>query len=83
MLDITTSQLARSREVSSDEFSESRGVVVTDGFGVTEGFQDRVGLNNLFFQGSLQSQRSDVSDWNPYSFVSVLRGGRGGLLSGT
>jgi hypothetical protein len=35
MLDITTSQFSGTREMTTDEFTEARRVVVTHGFGVT------------------------------------------------
>ena len=34
------------------ETYESGGVVVTDGFGVTVGLQGRIGLDNLFLEGT-------------------------------
>jgi hypothetical protein len=50
-LNITTGELARSAEVNSDEFTESRRVIVSGGLGVTEGFEGRVGRDNLVFEG--------------------------------
>jgi hypothetical protein len=40
-------------EVDTDEFSETRGVVVTDGFCIAECFQHGVGTDNLVFKGDL------------------------------
>lgn len=52
-LDISTSQLSGVTEVNTDEFTETGGVIVTHGLGVTEGFQDGIGLDDLVLQGTL------------------------------
>lgn len=52
-LDVSSRQFSRRAKVNSDELSESRGVIVTDGFGVTERFQDGVGLDDLIFEVAL------------------------------
>ena len=38
---------------------EARGVVVTRGLGVSEGLQDRVGLDDLVLQVSLQRTKEE------------------------
>lgn len=52
-LDISSSQLSGVTEVDTDEFTESGRVIVTHGLGVTEGFQDGIGLDDLVLQRSL------------------------------
>ena len=52
MFNVTTSKFTRAWEVGTDEFTEAGGVVVSDGFGVTEGFQYGIGLNDLFLEGT-------------------------------
>merc|ERR1719357_2136147 len=51
--DVTTTELATGGEVDTDEFTESRGVVVPRSLGIAIGLQDRVGGNNLVLQGDL------------------------------
>ena len=51
MFNIARSDTTSTVEVDSDEFTETRRVVVTDSLGVTESFQDRVGLDDLVFEG--------------------------------
>merc|ERR1712002_669543 len=51
-LDIGGGDLHVGAELDTDELTESGGVVVTDGFGVTIGLQGRIGLNNLFLEGT-------------------------------
>ena len=41
--DIGTGQFTGLREMATDEFTESGGVVVTGGLGVTESFKQRIG----------------------------------------
>lgn len=50
---IGTSQLAHGAEVDADEFTESGGVIVTHGLGVTESLKYRVSLHDLIFQVAL------------------------------
>uniref|UniRef100_A0A2M4DMR2 Uncharacterized protein n=1 Tax=Anopheles darlingi TaxID=43151 RepID=A0A2M4DMR2_ANODA len=52
-LNIGTSQLTASGEVDTDELTETRRVIVTDGLGVTEGLKYGVSLDDLIFQGAL------------------------------
>ena len=49
-LNITTRELARGAKVNSDEFTESRRVIVSGGLGVTEGFESRVSRDDLVFK---------------------------------
>merc|ERR1712212_1366832 len=49
-LDIGGGDFGGGAEVDTDEFTESGGVVVTDGLGVTVGLKRRVGLNNLLLE---------------------------------
>lgn len=58
MLNISSSQLSGRREVSSDELSESGGVVVTNGLRVTECFEYGVRLDDLLLQGSLKTEKT-------------------------
>merc|ERR1711970_767160 len=51
-LDIGGGDLASGSEVDTDELTEARGVVVSDGLGVTVGLQGRVGLDNLLLKGT-------------------------------
>merc|ERR1711892_383638 len=51
--DVTASQLARSSEVNTDEFTETGGVVIPGSFSITIGLKDWVGGNNLVFKGDL------------------------------
>merc|ERR1711936_106993 len=51
-LDIGGGDLASGSEVDTDELTEARGVVVSDGLGVTVGLQGRVGLDNLLLEGT-------------------------------
>ncbi len=54
-LNIGTGQLAHGAEVNTDEFTESGGVVVTHGLGVTKSLKHRVSLHDLIFQVALNS----------------------------
>ena len=47
-IDVSTSNLPSATELDSNKLSETRGVVVPDGLRVTEGFEDRVGSEDLF-----------------------------------
>lgn len=49
-LDISASQLSHRSEVNSNEFTESRRVIVTGSLGVTKSFKDGIGLDDLLFQ---------------------------------
>ena len=49
-LDIGTGQFSRRSKVDTDEFTETRRVVVTDGLGVAERLQYRICLNDLILQ---------------------------------
>merc|ERR1712042_108292 len=51
-LDIGGGDFGGGAEVDTDELTESGGVVVTDGLGVTVGLQGRVGLDNLLLEGT-------------------------------
>merc|ERR1719458_236196 len=50
---VTTTELARSSEVDTDELSEPGGVVVPRSLGVTVGLQDGVGGHDLVLKGDL------------------------------
>ena len=52
MFNIARSDTTSTVEVDSNELSETGRVVVTDSLGVTEGFQDRVGLDDLIFKSN-------------------------------
>lgn len=56
-LNIGTGQLAHGAEVNTDEFTESGGVVVTHGLGVTESLKHRVSLHDLIFQVALNFRK--------------------------
>merc|ERR1719495_134131 len=49
-LDIGGGDFGGGAEVDTDEFTESGGVVVTDGLGVTVGLKRRIGLDNLLLE---------------------------------
>merc|ERR1712055_559186 len=49
-LDIGGGDFEGGTEVNTDEFTESGGVVVTDGLGVTVGLKRRIGLDNLLLE---------------------------------
>merc|ERR1719403_543356 len=51
--DVTTAELAAGGEVDTDEFTETGGVVVPRGLGVSVGLQDGVGSHNLVLKGDL------------------------------
>merc|ERR1719462_401040 len=51
-LDVGRGDLHVGAELDTDELTESGGVVVTDGLGVTVGLQGRIGLNDLFLEGT-------------------------------
>merc|ERR1719204_909140 len=51
--DGTTAELAAGGEVDTDEFTETGGVVVPRGLGVSVGLQDGVGSHNLVLKGDL------------------------------
>merc|ERR1711963_780420 len=51
--DVTTAELAAGGEVDTDEFTETGGVVIPRGLGVSVGLQDGVGSNNLVLKGDL------------------------------
>merc|ERR1719210_153000 len=51
--DVTTAKLAAGGEVDADEFTETGGVVVPRGLGVSVGLQDGVGSHNLVLKGDL------------------------------
>merc|ERR1719300_1851281 len=51
--DVTTAELATGGEVDTDEFTETGGVVVPRGLGVSVGLQNWVGSNNLVLKGDL------------------------------
>ena len=57
-LNVTTAEFARRGEVNPNEFTKSRGVVIPRGFGITIGFQNRIGGNNLVLKGYFLSSRS-------------------------
>ena len=61
VVDVSSSQFSRPREVHSDEFSETWWVVVSHGLRVTESFEYRVRLHNLLFQSSLTDKNVFVS----------------------
>ena len=50
---VATTELATGGEVDTDEFTESRGVVVPRSLGVAIGLQDGVGGNDLVLKGNL------------------------------
>lgn len=50
---ISTSKFTSWSEMDTDEFTETGGVIVTDGLGVTEGFKNGIGLDDLIFKRSL------------------------------
>ena len=43
-------QLSHVVEVDPDELAKPRRVVVSDGFGIAVGFQDRIGVHNPIFE---------------------------------
>merc|ERR1719347_356532 len=49
-LDIGGGDFGSGAEMDTDEFTESGGVVVTDGLGVTVGLKRRIGLDNLLLE---------------------------------
>merc|ERR1711874_269196 len=51
--DVTTAELAAGGKVDTDEFTETGGVVVPRGLGVSVGLQDGVGSHNLVLKGDL------------------------------
>merc|ERR1719209_1800585 len=51
--DVTTAELAAVGEVDTNEFTETGGVVVSRGLGVSVGLQDGVGSHNLVLKGDL------------------------------
>ena len=51
--DVTTSQLARGGEMDTDELSETGGVVIPGGLGITIGLKDGVGGHNLVLKRDL------------------------------
>merc|ERR1719486_364301 len=51
--DVTTAELAAGGEVDTDEFTETGGVVIPRGLGVSVGLQDGVGSHNLVLKGDL------------------------------
>jgi len=53
MLNVATGQFANTAKVGSDEFTETRRIVVSDRLSITKGLQRRVGLHNLLFQSRL------------------------------
>jgi hypothetical protein len=52
-LDVTTSQFTSSGKVDTDKFTETGGVVIPGGLGITIGFQNGVGGHNLVLKGDL------------------------------
>ena len=50
---VSSGQLSGGVEVDTDELSESGGVVVPHGLGVTPGLKDGVGLDDLVLKGGL------------------------------
>ena len=74
MFNIARSDTTLLGEVDSDELSETRRVVVSDSLGITEGFQDRIGLDNLVFKGNLLLLRFTVSS------AFILAGTDGGKV---
>merc|ERR1711899_714789 len=57
-LNVTTAEFSRLGEVNPDEFTETGGVVIPRGLGITIRFQDRIGGYNLVLKGYLLSCRS-------------------------
>ena len=52
-LNVTTSKLASSGEMDTDEFTKSGRVVIPGSLGITIGLQNGVGGNNLVLKGHL------------------------------
>ena len=53
MFNIARGETSSSVEVDTDELSETGRVVVSDGLGVSESLEHRVGLDDLVLQGDL------------------------------
>ena len=49
-VNVATGELSHVVEVDPDELAKPRRVVVSDGFGVAVGFQDRIGVHNPIFE---------------------------------
>merc|ERR1719385_253679 len=64
---VSSRQLTRGIEVDTDELTKSGGVVISHSLGITPGFQDRVGLDNLVLKGGL-------------SLLPLARGADGGKV---
>merc|ERR1719443_1191546 len=50
---VATSQLSRGSEMDTDEFTETRRVVISGGLGITVGLKNGVGGHNLVLKGDL------------------------------
>ena len=55
VLNISRGKFGVLTKVNTDEFTETGGVIVTDGFSVTIRFKDRVAHNNLILNGHFLS----------------------------
>jgi len=72
-VDITGGELASDLEVNTDEFTESRRVIVTDGLGVTKSLHSWVSSDDLIFEGSATLER--WSFLGLFSFVFIASKG--------
>mmetsp|Transcript_27791 Transcript_27791/g.64085 ORF Transcript_27791/g.64085 Transcript_27791/m.64085 type:complete len:252 (+) Transcript_27791:5453-6208(+) len=60
--DIDTSKHCLATELHFNEFTEATGVIIGQGLGVTEGLEQRIGLDNLLFQIAHTSTPSNFSN---------------------
>ena len=60
-VDITRGEFTSGLEVNTDEFTEARGVIVTDGLGVTVGLHTGVGSDDLILKGTTTAELGGVS----------------------
>jgi len=68
-IDVTRGEFASETEVDSDELTESRRVIVTSGFGVTERLHGGVGSDNLVLEGS-----TSLESWSVVACIADLAG---------
>ena len=60
-VDITRRKFTSGLEVNTDEFTETGGVIVTDGLGVTVGLHTGVGSDNLILKGTTTAELGGVT----------------------
>ena len=83
--DVASTELAAGGEVDTDEFTESRGVVVPRSLGIAIGLQDWVGGNDLVLKGHLlqieETFSAKILVFFSFTLVSFLAPGEAATMA--